>query len=1286
MPICPKCQSELDEFKGKFVCSNEECDFSLSKAKFTQSKLPWYTRLCQDNTLWQKEVFEEYPSIIAHEYWRLYDLLGKGQPYGAFLQLKDMFEVLIKFPTLIGASILYGKQERSDEENKILIALLEKWLTLGTWEEIARTMGRKLKLHQNIADIQKDIVLLFHEHGIREWRNKAIGHGALAFDADDEFQQDIEEKLRLLKTHFQDYAEAYLTLRLYLRVNKHQVLLQGKEKARNLDHPASEIHIQLAEGIEHVLSPYILLRGRGIYFFDSYIPRDEKTVILNYPEGDKQYIRSNELASLYATLSRDHTLKRFSSSLADETYSAFEAETLEKIAAIDDFQKPIYLKKWLKELADRHSKGLFLLQMERGMGKTTFARALDQQSMSRIHLNEPDNFSIRSYYINSAYLYKIENFTSRVSSLLLTDINRRIVIQGNLPILTRHSGRKREDFAEMLNFYRREHQRHFQKEKLLFILDGMDEIPATDEVSIFDFLPTPELLDEGVYLLLTCRSEPEISHFTKNHLDTMTFTDRLSVQRDDLRHVDLLRAYIINQIAPNKKQQIEILLNKAENRFLYLKTIKELLKTSQHPEYVHLSDGKTLFTEFLDTLRHAYGEKFFVGVVKLLAIFSTAFVPLTLKEISYLFEEEKPTFKLLAHLIDLRGFLKTEHSYRGSLLSIAHPDLCDVILEGYGQTIQELLQRWIVERVLGETGEIEIEDEGKIYLFTHLVDYMNTYAEKSYDAVFDAAFAERLSTLAIKLQRESLAEHHRERVIELYSTVMEIQERLLHTGMLQDEQALAKTLMNRGRAYSYMHRIEDAIADYDRVIEMHQHLLATGTLQDEDRLAAALVNRGTSYMQLQKIEKAITDYSQAIESRQKLFKKGQLQDECSLARVCVNRGNAYRRLHKMQAAIADFDRALEIQQRCFDAGILKHEHELAAAFMNRGIVYMQLHETQKALADYDRAIELQQQLLDAGKLRDENHLAKALINRAILQEWEQQPQKAIPDFTQAIEIQERLLHIGKLIDENELARSFVNRGLAYKAIHKRQEAITDYSWAIAIQEKLLDEGKLLDKYELAWTLSNRGEAYTGEHQLEEAITDFDRAMAVQQDLLHIGALPDEREFALTLMNRGIAYTKKEQIAKAFEDFDRAIAKQQELLQAGKLSDEDELAWALLHRGIAYRENHQIAEALVDFDQAIAIQQRLKKAGKLLDEHDLALALMHKGITLDNVQRKQEAFDLLQKASDMLKTLLPDKPYFMGTYIQTVRHLLSIVEEDGNTEERDRLLTEAEKMGVITRVS
>ena len=389
MRICQKCGRELEHFKGnKFVCSSETCDFIFIQPIASETQAPWYKRVCRDETLWQSDVFATYPCIIAHEYWRVRDLLDNGQPYGALLQLKDMFEVLIKFPTLIAASIFYGKRERSDAENKILVALLEKRLTLGTWEEIARTMCRKIPLDAHVSDILKTIVRVFEAHKITEWRNRTIAHGALAFEADEEFQDDIKDKLNLIKTYFQECAGAYATVTLFLSANEDRVELHGKEKARNLNYPGSEFFIQLGTQAIHSLTPYILLKERKVYFFDYYIPRDRKSAILNYPEGDRQNIPDKELARLYDNWDRENKLSGVQEDgwLGDRIYRTSEAETLDKIAAIDDFQTPKYLKTWLKNLIEKQAKGVFLLQMERGTGKTTFARALDQQSKYLIRI------------------------------------------------------------------------------------------------------------------------------------------------------------------------------------------------------------------------------------------------------------------------------------------------------------------------------------------------------------------------------------------------------------------------------------------------------------------------------------------------------------------------------------------------------------------------------------------------------------------------------------------------------------------------------------------------------------------------------------------------------------------------------------------------------------------------------------------------------------------------------------------------------------------------------------
>lgn len=38
MLSCPKCGSEVDEHNGKYVCSNEECDFSVKKENLDEKK------------------------------------------------------------------------------------------------------------------------------------------------------------------------------------------------------------------------------------------------------------------------------------------------------------------------------------------------------------------------------------------------------------------------------------------------------------------------------------------------------------------------------------------------------------------------------------------------------------------------------------------------------------------------------------------------------------------------------------------------------------------------------------------------------------------------------------------------------------------------------------------------------------------------------------------------------------------------------------------------------------------------------------------------------------------------------------------------------------------------------------------------------------------------------------------------------------------------------------------------------------------------------------------------
>ena len=59
----------------------------------------------------KKCVETQFPFFIAHEYHRFYELLEKGQLFGAFFEMKDVMEVLLKFPILVGTAYIESKRE-----------------------------------------------------------------------------------------------------------------------------------------------------------------------------------------------------------------------------------------------------------------------------------------------------------------------------------------------------------------------------------------------------------------------------------------------------------------------------------------------------------------------------------------------------------------------------------------------------------------------------------------------------------------------------------------------------------------------------------------------------------------------------------------------------------------------------------------------------------------------------------------------------------------------------------------------------------------------------------------------------------------------------------------------------------------------------------------------------------------------------------------------------------------------------------------------------------------------
>lgn len=687
MDQCPKCSNELVMFKKKQICSNDDCDYV---AIAEEQHLAWHTRLSESEVLWEGSSFHEAPSVIAHEYWRLRELLKQGQIFGAMLQLKDTLEVLLKFPVLAAASLLYAKTERSDEDNKILISLMHKPLSLGDWQAIARTLRKNLSIRGTGLDtILGDIFTTYEKGKVAHWRNETIGHGALRFQEDAGFQKDFESKLAAIRSHLIHCLPVYK--HLPFSAEGATTLLKGAEQARELHLPEnSRLWIEIS-GIRVGLYPFVVYRQGGIYFFDSYMPRGTETYFLNYPDGNKLKMDDGAFNSLFSSLSKEQVITLGGDSVEENTYLSLDEEMIQRLSSIDDFQQPVYLTSWLQQMLTEHPSGMFLLQMERGMGKTTFASALDQLNMNKISL---PGFTVRTYNINDAYNYKREFFLSGITDAFRQETGGKLAIKGNIPFLGLSS--EPAQILELLEFFREKHGAYYGRERLLLVIDGIDEIPLHEQDTILDFLLFQARdFSSGVYILLTCRTRQEMSAKMESRIRKLRFSSTACFRRENAGYRQMLESYVHRLMHPDARTSVQQILQRSENRFLYLKTLKEMAKLGPERLAAIAGSEASLFQIYLEQLKFSYGTKYFNRVLHLLCVLCTAFEPLTVKEFAYLVGEETQTFLLLANLVDMRGFLKIDRSYRGNLISVAHAELKQEIEHSYSPMIRQIIAGWM---------------------------------------------------------------------------------------------------------------------------------------------------------------------------------------------------------------------------------------------------------------------------------------------------------------------------------------------------------------------------------------------------------------------------------------------------------------------------------------------------------------------------------------------------------------------------------------------------------------
>ncbi|MCK8818139.1 hypothetical protein MWH28_12305 [Natroniella sulfidigena] len=708
---CKNCEKQL------------ESDWGICPWCSTKVERNWADEVYNNDSLWYQTAFDSFPEIIACEYKRLSDLFKEEKTYGAFFQIKDLFEILLKLPTLALVSQIHYKKEHSKEEKELLKELVKKPLSLGTWQTIGNKIKKLDDLIPEIVEIEKSILNIYNNENIVKWRNDEIGHGALGFDCDDKFKEDIEKKLKLIKEHLAETEGIYAKLEF----------VAEKEVTE------TEVYLDL-NSKNYKLTPYIFYDDDKFYFFDTYLSKKESSSILDYMQGAKFKKVTPEITNLYKRLY--NTLGEYNDNFDLSVEEDILLKQAEKILTeanqVNDYVGADGLKNWLQETIASNNNGLFLLQMEGGTGKTTFARALDQRELDKFKgFGKKGLISRRAYYINDSYNYKFKKFKSDLIDELRASKKEENEITGDFPELKidfQDKSKNRSNFAELLGGFAKLHSKFFGTEGLLFIIDGLDEIPMEKDeeqkLSIFDFIPREEELPENVYILLTSRTDEELEDYHRERISELNISSgaKLIVKKEDQKNRKIIEDYVKDQLKIKESDKIEEVLEAADYKLLYLSLFK-IIRDSGNASLEELKKADNKFMIYFDLLKSMYGEKLFKRIKRVLSIIATSFEPLTAKEISYLLGEEKLTFRFLAMLSDLRPLLKVERSSRGNLISLNHQFFKVRICNEYEDDIAEMVRNWWKQFLQFDVQNVDLNDSGEIYLITYMGFYLEEYLE-----------------------------------------------------------------------------------------------------------------------------------------------------------------------------------------------------------------------------------------------------------------------------------------------------------------------------------------------------------------------------------------------------------------------------------------------------------------------------------------------------------------------------------------------------------------------------
>ena len=1293
---------------------------------------------------WVAAVADTWPGPIAHEYQRLRQVLEQGQIVAAIFQLKDVAEVLIKFPALVMARdlIQHGDAEAAATARRGLFGGL---LSLGTWASIVRE-----QLAPQVVRLTPAGRLLLPELGtvfvamgkagqtpetpwlktlckLVEWRNAALGHGAFRLDPQ-EYLAELEKWLGDLNRHLAEQVERGLWAGAVLRGEAGSPPdLSGWRAIRHWhehlagEHTERETPLILERGGRVLrLAPLVALRRctvcdqQDVFLYDSRGGRglNDGFKLLDYLAGHGLTLpphRAGELATEAGEWATQAPVSVEPGQLDEDYGNESLNKLLESRLLEARYLRPDYLREPLRKFVAARDRGVFWLTAPSHTGKSVFAHGLAFPAEVGDQPLWPET-AVGVLHIRREFRTWPEQLRYFILETILHQTFQREPGRLRLPELDVHAPDPAADFANLMRQVLALKPVEFAR--LVVILDGLDELPPNPagQAGIADFIPRPDALPEGCFLLLTSRPlaecPPHIQRALAERFTGCADFARYELCLDDASGADyrqLLRAYFDRELQLRWKADLhQALAGVVENQTTV--TVRNDLKQAQPAEWADFAK-----TEWTDLTRKVRKKVRVRSPASAPSLAETVVRPVRDRyDAAFATVLNKATgrFLYVAHLTELLGDGR-----------LSFQDLAD-LPAGIGLYEHYLRQLEQVLAAPGATGAAAADTDSKPWAFARRliltlaaaeqahVAYQNGLPVSVRDEVFRGVPLAVLEALLDEPARSTRLIFTLYSFKEILATwkgedardacyALGLKDFVATVAVLWPE---ALTACHRRLAVQMLEALEgrwDSVEDDDPLDRWRLHSLAAHADQaGDDALRQRLVEDGeveACYDRLGKLAHSRARYgmttrywSLSLSIAQRRAKQEETaQSWNNLAGAYLKRGRARNAGNDLSGALADDGQAIDLMEalraRLGAEWPSQWTNLLATIYSNRGVVLYHGNDLSGALADHNQAIDLMEAL--RAQLGAEwspawaYQLALAYVQRGVTRAAGNDLSGALADYGQAIDLQEVLRTRQEVVLPpewaNDLARAYMNRGITRHAGQNLSGALADYDTAIALREAL--RARLSGKWQwppawandLAGAYMNRGIARSAGQNLSGALADYDTAIALREALrIQLGTeWPSEwgNDLAMAYMNRGNARDDSSNLGGALADYDTAIALREAL--RARLGTEwppawaNDLAAAYLNRGIARSAGQNLSGALADYDTAIALREALRT--RLGAEwppawaNDLAAAYLNRGIALEKSSRLEEAVtDWAQAAQIYLNQIEQQNALSSGTPLLT----------------------------------